>query len=184
MNTVRYEPNVEYDELKEMANQIKRLKSKTERDNRILQISEELLGGKTVINMRDTIIKAGAFRKNFPKLALGKADKDEVHCKRAWRTIEFASVRWGRELSDAYYEISGLKDIGIGEVATTLIPFIPVHIRPQENLEEYNVLFEVSEWTNIATLVDPILCRRLYGDLFVVEAIWDMTELEVYATGL
>jgi hypothetical protein len=57
------------------------------------------------------------------------------------------------------------------------VPHIPPACRPKFGLHNYHILFEVQEWK--AYPVDPFLMRRVMGNLFVVEAEWDLTPLEV-----
>lgn len=57
------------------------------------------------------------------------------------------------------------------------VPHIPPSIRPEFALSNYHILFEVKEWAVYP--VDPFLLRRISGMLFVVEAEWELTELEV-----
>lgn len=56
------------------------------------------------------------------------------------------------------------------------VPYVPPEVRPKYALSNYHILFEVKEWT--AYPVDPFLMRRIGGMLFVVEAEWELTELE------
>jgi len=57
------------------------------------------------------------------------------------------------------------------------VPLIPVHLRPKRGLANYHILWE-AEWRRLPP-VDPLLIRRLgKGDLWVVVAAWDLTEVE------
>lgn len=59
----------------------------------------------------------------------------------------------------------------------TQVPIVPPPLRPRGALWRYHVLFEVEGWEAIPPR-DPILLRRIRGDLFAVVAVWDLTEVE------
>jgi len=50
-------------------------------------------------------------------------------------------------------------------------------MRPKTKLEGFHTLWEVETWT-LEPPRDPVLLRRLGGDLYVVLAVWDLTDLE------
>jgi hypothetical protein len=59
----------------------------------------------------------------------------------------------------------------------TLVPEIPFHLRPADELKNYFVLWEVKEWRPLAP-ADPLLLERIQHPLYIVVAQWDLTELE------
>jgi hypothetical protein len=148
---------------------------------------------------------------HLPKLALGRATERHVRCRReaeseiSSRTdMAFSNLSAPGALSyDEHYAMQNLKQMenqrdkdggwrGVTNlmIGDTLIPIVPPKLRPADGLDDCFVLFEVDHWVNIQrtlrsmSAVDPILCRRLAHDTFIVEAIWDMTKLEALATGL
>jgi hypothetical protein len=62
-----------------------------------------------------------------------------------------------------------------GDMRAMVPPIPPVH-RPAASLGNYHVLFE-AEWEQVAPK-DPALLKHIGGDLYVVCATWDLTELE------
>lgn len=64
---------------------------------------------------------------------------------------------------------------------SAMVPIVPPKHRPGRGMGDRLVLFEVADWT-WATLPtppgDPALLRHVGGDLYAVEATWDLTELE------
>lgn len=62
-----------------------------------------------------------------------------------------------------------------GDVRAMVPPVPPVH-RPAASLGNYHILFE-AEWEQVAPK-DPALLKHIGGDLYVVCATWDLTELE------
>ena len=59
------------------------------------------------------------------------------------------------------------------------IPYIPPQFRPPHALENYHLLWE-AEWrrNSGSQRRDPMLLRRIGGDLFAVVAAWDLTDVE------
>lgn len=63
------------------------------------------------------------------------------------------------------------------KAGTAQLPLIPVHLRPRTALDSYHILWE-AEWTPTPPR-DPYLLRRIgEGDLWLVVAAWDLTEVE------
>jgi hypothetical protein len=63
----------------------------------------------------------------------------------------------------------------------TIVPLVPVHLRPERGLGGYHVLFEVEQWTQAQTVRvggDPALLKHIGGDLWAVIATWDLSPLE------
>ena len=61
--------------------------------------------------------------------------------------------------------------------AEALVPVPPLHLRPQRGLANYHILWE-AEWTKIVPR-DPYLLRRIgQADLWLVVAMWNLTEVE------
>ncbi len=57
-----------------------------------------------------------------------------------------------------------------------MVPIVPIHLRPKRALAAYHILWE-AEWTRKVP-VDPLLLRRLSGDMWLVVAAWDLTPVE------
>nr|RAW03963.1 hypothetical protein DBT41_10200 [Aerococcus urinae] len=56
------------------------------------------------------------------------------------------------------------------------VPIIPVHLRPRHALANYHILWE-ADWHEVP--YDPYLLRRIgKGDMWLVVAMWDLTEVE------
>jgi len=61
------------------------------------------------------------------------------------------------------------------------VPIVPPQHRPGRGMGDRIVLWEVENWTWQTTPRppgDPALLRPIGGDLYAVEAVWDLTELE------
>ena len=62
--------------------------------------------------------------------------------------------------------------------ARTIVPPVPPRHRPKRGrIRNYHILWEVEEWMPVPPR-DPALLRHIRGDLWSVQAVWDLTELE------
>jgi hypothetical protein len=64
---------------------------------------------------------------------------------------------------------------------TAMVPIVPPKHRPARGLGDRLVLWEADDWTWSrvpAPPGDPALLRHVGGDLYAVEAVWHLTELE------
>lgn len=72
-------------------------------------------------------------------------------------------------------------DIWNSQGWSAMVPIVPPKLRPARGLGDRLILWEVENWT-WATVPpppgDPALLRHVGGDLYAVEAVWDLTELE------
>lgn len=62
------------------------------------------------------------------------------------------------------------------------VPDIPFHLRPDGDMTNYFILWEVAEWRSLyrppRAPADPLLLERIAHPVYVVVAQWDLTELE------
>jgi hypothetical protein len=140
-----------------------------------------------------SLIKAfqiGGFHPNgLPKLAIVRAD-----AKQCWVSVnsngslEFRSREWSRSRGALVGANEVRVDTGVsqsGSLASgrrwrgqTIVPLVPPRHRPKKGrLHNFHILWEVDEWTP-APPKDPALLRHIRGDLWSVQAVWDLTELE------
>jgi hypothetical protein len=64
---------------------------------------------------------------------------------------------------------------------TAMVPIVPPKHRPPRGLGDRLVLWEADDWTWTSVPAppgDPALLRHVGGDLYAVEATWELTELE------
>jgi hypothetical protein len=113
----------------------------------------------------------------YPRLALAHANWSECHFSRWDREFRDTSrsmrgrEHWIRIPDDVWnWEAAG------NRTAKTAVPFMPPSVRPRRWLSTYHILFEVENW--IQYPADPFLLKHITGWLFVVEAEWELTELE------
>jgi hypothetical protein len=155
--------------------------------------------GKTVIRAIESIKQAGLNREFLPKLALGPAIAKEVHITRyhdgqmAMRPL-MPGKRWPHSGAGSYafrqntfrfpaesFPMTWDNKHRTGSSAhKTLMPLIPLHLRPKRGLQNYSVLFE-AEWEPLPPR-DPYLLRRIgKADLWLVVASWALSEIELAA---
>lgn len=157
-------------------------------DFEIQRVYSAIEKGKVVIRAIDSIVKAGVGSDGLPKLAIVRAADDEKRTtERCFLQMQadggarFSSKEWPR---DAHWRT--YVDVPPGSFApsvrgryhfASMVPIVPVHLRPRRGLANYHILFE-AEWTKVVPK-DPLLLRRIgRGDLWVVCAAWDLTDVE------
>lgn len=138
-----------------------------------------LAQGRTVIQAFESIRQAGLNGDGLPKLAICRADAKECY----WRPehnkgVFLADTSWPRGNIASSKRLSvpwpGMSSNHNG--GRSFLPLIPIHLRPKRGMANYHVLWE-AEWTRIPPR-DPYLLRRLGGDMWLVVAAWDLTEVE------
>ena len=151
-------------------------------DREVMSAYQKLAQGHLVIKALESVATAGADDKGLPKLAIARADAKLLqlsmrHDGSACMTTSKAPRR-SNSTSTMWFDFpAGTFPGSSWRNAQALVPHAPLHLRPKRALENYHVLFE-AEWTK-APPNDPFLLRRLgKGDLWVVLAMWDLTEVE------
>lgn len=157
----------------------------TPEDREILLGYKALAAGKQLLDLRDVFRTCPLNEKGLPKLAIARA---------SWRWCHFATPNGFAVFASAqrYAYVSswktkkpcghirfGLRNMPTGTKGEgrALVPIIPAPIRPNTaDLSRYFILFE-AEWQPVAPK-DPLLLSRLSGSLYVIQAAWDLTELE------
>lgn len=158
-------------------------------DDEIRKTYREIAKGGVVIQALESIKRAGLNEDGLPRLAIGRADLPHIVLQTeanggCWFRSESASRMWRRNADQALTSANiqlppktfpGLKNDRWRYRAVT--PLIPIHLRPRHALDNYHILWE-AEWEPIPPK-DPYLLRRIgKGDLWLVVAAWDLTEVE------
>ena len=135
--------------------------------------------GKQIIDIYKALEQAGTFPDGYPRLAIARA-----HMKK----IEYRTSSWTRAFG--FYSPDGINaQIAIPNFGwnrhlsrrETVVPLVPAEHHPDSNLKNYHILWEVEEggWKPVPIPPgDPLLLKCLSKNLFVVLAMWDLTELE------
>jgi hypothetical protein len=122
----------------------------------------------------------------LPKLAIVRADAKECWVEVGGNgTINFASKEWSRQRGALVGASHVRVDTGVSQPSPrprwrgkTIVPLVPPRHRPKRSrLHNFHILWEVDEWTPQPP-VDPALLRHIRGDLWSVQAVWDLSELE------
>lgn len=152
------------------------------KEDRICMMGYRALSqGKAIIDVREAIRAAGLDENGCPRLCIGRADWRGVDLAWSTGTVRFNPLprSWDREIE--FPNLFPGQDIGKaknrrGSYAwCSQTPFIPPRIRPSGDLHDYFILWEAA-WEQVTR--DPYLLKRLGGNLYVVLAAWDLTELE------
>lgn len=154
----------------------------TEMDREIERTYRLIAQGKVVIQARESIRVAGLGADGYPKLALCRADSrlctleifTNGECRMyadhsGWNAPRADSKRVMLPPGTFPHRTSHGRAKGI-------VPLIPVHLRPRTALESYHILWE-AEWKRVVPR-DPYLLRHIGGDMWLVVAAWDLTDVE------
>jgi hypothetical protein len=161
-------------------------------DRAILAGYEAIKKHKSIISLRATLAAGGEDDQHRPKLAIARADERAVEMTRwdngrvdykgvqHWTDNTYAEKPHNTNRDFQFFEllshVEGLGRQGWHRIEfEAVVPHIPPGLRP-DALERYNILWE-ADWQRMQP-IDPALLRHLRGDLFVVVATWDLTELE------
>jgi hypothetical protein len=161
----------------------------TPMDQEIGRAYQLLAQGRLIIKAIESVRAAGQNEDGLPSLALARADAKA--CCLALRkdgsaTMSSEDGSIGRRRNNAAQSkwfdfmpgtFKDVKRAGGWKDFEALMPPIPLHLRPQRGLANYHVLWE-AEWTRVPPR-DPYLLRRIgKADLWLVVAMWDLTEVE------
>lgn len=154
-------------------------KRRTDEDELLEFLYASVAKGARVINVHEAVKLAGLNEKNEPRMAIARADWDRVYFDSDYsqggvyrKTRNYTHVLANRIAFPRNTFPSDITRRGL----ETIVPHIPIAIRPSRGLSLRYVLFEVQEWHTYNR--DPYLLRRIAGNLFVVEAEWELTPLE------
>lgn len=158
-------------------------------DREIKRTYREIAKGNTVIKALESIVAAGVHADGTPKLGLVRADQTRCVMRRSedgsFRMAAPSHISTSRPAADMSFSFPAgslppQKDstpYGWWQPREAVVPIIPLHLRPRTGLDGYHILWE-AEW-NRTVPIDPFLLKRLgKGDLWLVVAAWDLTEVE------
>jgi len=151
-----------------------------EEDDLIMRGYRQLSLGRMVIDAHQAIREAGVDHRNYPKLAICRAD-----AKMCWyERPSWAAPRFAMHANTSRHETRRYITLPIESLPAlpnntyqirAIVPTIPPALRPKGALSNYHILWE-ADWERAP--VDPILLRHIGGPIYVVLAQWDLTELE------
>ena len=167
-------------------------KRRTKEDDKLQSLYAAVSKGARVLNLASAFKETGLNAFGQPKLAIARADWKTVHCFRSPARFGngFSRTKGSVGFSDnrRWNPQATARNILLPDDTFTFdasrswwnlfspVPHLPPQLRPRYALHNYHILFEVKTWEVYP--VDPFLLRRIAGMLFVVEAEWELTELE------
>ena len=161
----------------------------TEDDLAIMKAYKAIAKGEVIIQAHESIRQAGYNEKGEPNLAIVRANQKVVQANVArFQNNEKSQVTfyepdaWGRDNYRASLRRHVVENMGAwrGDIPRysdlrAVVPSIPLDMRPKRGLHLYHILWE-ADWSRVP--VDPMLIRKLAGDLWLVCAAWDLTDVE------
>lgn len=162
----------------------------TDEDKEIMRGYQAIAKGHEVLHVKNVIRDAGYNEEGLPSLAIARADADWCLFRRAYNENHhhvmaitenaigdhFCTRQRFAFPSDFFPTKEERNEKGWSRDSKAMVPPVPAPLRPKHKLSNYHTLFE-AEWKPEPPL-DPILLRRIGGDLFVVVAQWNLTDLE------
>lgn len=145
-------------------------------DQAIMTAYREIARGRVVIQAAQSIRNAGWYDEGAPKLAMTRADVRQCQCYCGDDYVTFQK----ENSQSAHFRVNSMpprprhQDRNRWRYAAT-VPLVPLHVRPKHDLRNYWILWE-ADWTR--SPIDPLLLRRLKGDLWIVLAAWELTTVE------
>lgn len=167
-------------------------------DEALMRAYREVARGRNIIDLRQTIQAGGVDEHGHPRLAVMRADVRWcwLHERDPYGAVTFAPVQrpHPRRRAGIYTFPAGtLPALEKGQHHVTgwfgssyraMVPVIPPDLRPRRGLRNYEILWEVDRWEKMPPPPgDPALLKHIYGWLYVVLAVWDLTPLEQAVLG-
>lgn len=141
----------------------------------------QLAKGKGILDLYESLKKAGLNEKEQPKLAIVRADSPRVRFECSnWRDeVTYYRSENGSWKSDIKIPRNVLSKSTTTQYIQTPAPIIPANILNtiKDKLSNYHILWEVEIWEPVPSR-DPILLKRITPNLFIIHATWDLTPLE------
>ncbi len=185
----------------EMPTELAQKKLDEYRDHRMADLAEDeqimkrsfsaLAKGKKLFNLYEVMRRAGTNHLAHPRLGIARADweyvyftgweegngvfhgvtsyreeKNPIECR--GKVFPEEVDRWGW---NGHWGQQG------EELLRSPVPAIPQQLKPPHALLNYHILFE-PVWEALPGK-DPILCKRISPNMFIILAAWDLTDLEL-----
>lgn len=175
-------------------------RQRSREDEQLEKLYTSISRGARVLDLRGAFRQTGLNERGEPRLAVARADWGVVqfHPRKgpnessSWSSTDGAGgfrrggpgggwAQWNHQATAQNITLPrGTFDdrVLVRAGLSCAVPHIPPECRPQGRLglAHYFILFEVQNWRQYP--VDPFLLRRISGYLYVVEAEWELTELE------
>jgi hypothetical protein len=149
--------------------------AQTPEDKAIETAYREIARGRVVIRALNSIREAGWGDDGLPRLALAPADALRCTCRPSSDEVSFSVDNRGYSRGKITVKNMPQRTNKEKWSGVAIVPLVPVYLRPKAHLRQYWTLWE-AEWTRVPH--DPLLLRRLTGDMWIVLAAWDLTDVE------
>ncbi len=164
--------------------------TRSDEDAALAEGYKALSEGRALISLQRAITEGGCLPNNLPRLAVGPVRSEWCYVERrqngsvTFRPTDRGWARSTRLPPDTlprceYSDLPGSSwERGSWRA---MVPIVPPEHRPKgaPRMTRYHVLWEVDEW-QVAPRPpgDPALLKHLRGDLWMLLATWDLTDLE------
>lgn len=174
------------------------LRAPSDEERAVIATLVAAVAGKALVNLPDAIREGGSFDDGCPRLAVMTPSQSWCYVQRSgngevvYRGLPTTRAAALRFRVDGFPAMPGpaltAADLTSwwGAVRRTQVPIVPPRCRVRGWRTRCVVLWEVEEWARHTTPRppgDPALLRHLTGDLYSVEAVWDLTPLEQLVIG-
>jgi hypothetical protein len=136
--------------------------------------------GLPLIELSKAMAMGGWDEQGRPKFAVARADLRQVSGSVGPSEVRFSTRGWERRHGNFTFRRSDMPARPTGNTwwnATAIVPMVPPDVLPRPDLDlSRRVILWEADW--LAAPVDPLLLLPIGGDLYAVEAAWDLTPLE------
>lgn len=143
--------------------------------------------GLPLIELTKAMATGGWDEQGRPRFAVARADRRVVACNRETLALVFYDPGIGKYASRALnrrtFPLAQLPPVPAKpswngwNTCTAIVPMVPPDVLPRPDLDlSRRVILWEADWS--APPVDPMLLLPIGGDLYAVEAAWDLTPLE------
>lgn len=150
-------------------------KNLTEKDKAIMAAYKSIAHGWKIIDLDETIKKAGLFDSGLPKLAFVRADAERVNLRINQWLIEYS---WNTGYKNHEHRLGFHYPQSKDLTSYAIVPYVPPYIR-KSNMGELFILFE-AEWKQVPRR-DPFLLARVDKNMYRIVGAWDVTPVEAAA---
>jgi hypothetical protein len=174
-------------------------RSRSALDRALAASYKAIAEGSSLIDIEATMRETPLHENGLPKLAIVRADFKEVFLK-MW-SYDYSGVMAGTQLFAEGRRVKTRagtariefppdtfprKNPATGQdwpyhtyfdVHRAPVPLIPPQFRPADAYANYHILWEVDTWSRVAPK-DPLLLRRVTGQIYAIVAQWNLTDLE------
>ncbi len=139
--------------------------------------------GLPLIELTKAMAMGGWDEQGRPKFAVAAADERRVRCDASGSGLTFYAPNgssWKRNRKRFEFPFRSLPprpSVAPRWSIEAIVPIVPPDVLPRPDLDlTRRVILWEADWT--AAPVDPLLLLPIGGDLYAVEAAWDLTPLE------